>query len=121
MKALIGVIAGFAIAAAVFSLDSGAARALAYYVIWAGLCFGAFFVVAILAMLCSPSPITTAWLVTYVTTKLPAQSNKTRNAKRLRGAKKSDSKVTWSELPRVDYENYELPTYLRRGYDRRAL
>lgn len=104
LKFFLGVVAG----ALCLALAVPAARV--YVVLaMAGLLVVAFVVAFVVA---SAPHLVGAFAFTFAK---PRQSSPKRAPHAVKAA------TSWTEAPRVNYDAFEVPTYLRKGYDRRAI
>ena len=116
MKTVVGLFIGFATAITLFLVNESIARHLAFYVAFAGIVIGCIVAFCLLAVALVPSAgtgilsILTA-VYSHVSARKPAKQ----------ATPKVSSQIAWVAAPHVDYEQYEVPTYLRRGFDRGAL
>lgn len=116
-KLILACAVGFIAAATMFG-GTEVARELAVNLLITGIIVGfcAIFatLLAALAIAISPSTAATIWAL------MPGLQ--TRKASPDKGELANFATINTPELPAtVDYDNYDVPTYLRRGYDRGAL
>ena len=116
MKTVTGLFVGFAAAIALFLVNESVARHLALYVAFAGIVVGCIIALGLLAIALVPSAgAGILSILTEISSHVPAR----KPAKQ--ATPKVSSQIAWVAAPHVDYEQYEVPTYLRRGFDRGAL
>lgn len=116
MKTVAGLFIGFVAAIGLFLFNETIARELAFYVAMAGIIVGCIVALGLLSIALVPSmAVSISSILTEISSHVPAR----KPAKQ--ATPKVPSQIAWVAAPHVDYEKYEVPTYLRRGFDRGAL
>ncbi len=118
MKAIITTSVGFIAAIILFILNETLAREVAVYVAGFGIAIGCIIAFVLFAIALVPG---TSELISSVLTEIHAHVPNRKPAMKVVKEKKSKPQVTWVAPSHIDYEAYEMPTYLRRGYNREAL
>lgn len=118
MKAIISIAVGFILAITLAALNEQLFREIAFYAYFVGLAVLSIVVIAALLAFFGGSSAFMA--LSSIITEIHANTKKPRSKVTKASATPASINV-WSSANQIDYENYEIPTYLRRGYDREAL
>jgi Na+-transporting methylmalonyl-CoA/oxaloacetate decarboxylase gamma subunit len=118
MKAIIGTSIGFIAAIAMFLVNETLAREVAVYVVGFGIAFGCIFAFILFAVALVPG---CGAAISSVVTEIQAKTPTRKPAVKEKIEIKSPSHALWKAATHIDYDAFEMPTYLRRGFDREAL
>ncbi|MCK5531586.1 MAG: hypothetical protein KAI85_10085 [Halopseudomonas aestusnigri] len=118
MKTAISLAVGFVLAISLAAINEQLFREIAFYAYFAGMAVIAIVVIAAVVVFFGGTSAVMAF--NSIRTEIYANLNNPRKKVRKTNATPTSTSV-WSSAKQIDYDNYEIPTYLRRGYDRGAL